>query len=219
MDKFESEYYINISDYLAKIKAMTKEQLLKEKEKLESKLVVRYLVTGLKNYYEQEENIASNAEEKDRIYIRKKLSAVVKMVSGQLSNFADNYSAYWKEINKAFIGSTPYSRHANAILEDKEIAFSNKLSLQGLRAYKKFLLFLSYYLQKTNSFEYSLSRAIECEVDADKEKPRNNFYSKKFLPVNIETVYKNIVKSIALEEQIKKVTALKKQESDCEQKI
>ena len=211
MDKFESMYLLNMTDYLTKIEKMTKKQLLKEYEKIREKLVVKYLVTGLRNYFEQEENIADNAEEKDRIYIRKKLSAVVKMVSGQLSNFADNYSAFWKEINKTFIESTPYSRHANAILEDKDIAFSNKLSLQGLQAYKKFLLVLSHYLQKTNSFQYSLSKAIECEVDADKDKPRDNFYSKKFLPVSIETVYKNIVKSIVLEKQIKKINALKKE--------
>ncbi len=212
MDKFESQYLINMSDYREKVEKMTANQLFKEQEKIREKLVVRYLIIGLKEYFEEEENIADNAEEKDRIYIRKKLSGVVKMVSGQLSNFADNYSAYWKEINKTFIESTPYSRHANAILEDKDIAFSNKLSLQGLQAYKKFLLVLSHYLEKTNSFQYSLSKAIECEVDADKDKPRDNFYSKKFLPVNIETVYKNIVKSIVLDEQIKKVNALKKQE-------
>ena len=205
MEKDNLSVSLNMNEYKQKVGAMSVKQLLKEKEKIERHLTVNYTFMGPNFYSVGKVNIKDDPEEKNRIYVRKKVSILTKMISGQLNQYTTDFASYWKYINKQFLDTTSYGDHVTAVLKGRSVPFADKLTVKGLTAYKRYLLVLSDNLSKNMDLAPAVKNAIDTEFYADADLARNKFYSRKFLPASIDAIFKNLIKSKIVDEQIKKV--------------
>ena len=199
---------INMQDYKQKLNGMSFEQLLKESEKINNKLNVSYIVLDeYASYYAiREKNIANNSNEMDRIFLRKEVMALTKIISGQLQSFANHFDLYWGTINEAFIKSTvPYPKYVKAEIGGKKIPLANKLNNVGLTAYKRYLLALSDNLACETDLMHATYNAIRSEAEYDHSFDRTRFYTRNLLPVNIDTIHKNLVKAEMVKAQMHEV--------------
>ena len=216
MEKDNLNVALDMREYKEKLEKMNIKQLLAEKEKVRNRLKVNYIVVGDYYYGVSEVNIADDPVERDRILLRKKVSIIAKVISGQLNKYTVDFALYWKEINDAFLRTTLHGNYVTAVLRGKSIPFADKLSVKGLTEYKKYLLVLSDNLEKMDNFKWAVRDAIDTECAAFDEILRNKFYTKKFLPASIDAVYKNIAKSKAVEDQIAKVGTIERKDEAME---
>lgn len=205
MEKDNLSVSLNMNEYKQKVEAMSVKQLLKEKEKIERHLTVNYIFMGPNFYSVNQVNIKDDPEEKNRIYVRKKVSILTKMISGQLNQYTTDFASCWQFINKKFLETTSYGNHVTAILKGKTVPFADKLTVKGLTAYKKYLLVLSDNLSKGINLVPAAQDAIDTEYYADANLDRNKFYSRKYLPASIDAIFKNLIKSKIVDEQLAKV--------------
>ena len=230
MKKIILEEVYDMTDYAKKIKEMTEAELLKEKEKLDEKLSVNYVClhdTIYGRYAETERyNIKDNPDEKNRIYNRRKVAFVSKIISSKINQFASNMQDYWSYINKTFMESLddfdgetlPF--YATDRIKGKTVTFANRLGRDGMIAYKHFLMFLDDNMDKYSDFAVAVHISVEKEKSIHKNlpTPRNEFFTRKILPESLETISKNIVKSKILNDQIKKVVGIEKIDSSTKTK-
>ena len=99
---------------------------------------------------------------------------------------------------------------ATVDLESKTVPFSDRLSLQGLRAYMHYLMFISDALEIYSNFEVAAQLALEKEQDVDTKLERDKFFTRFFLPNNIDAVYKNLIKEKTINERMKQIGNVKK---------
>lgn len=212
MEKDNLNVSLNMREYREKIETMSVKQLLKEKEKVEKHLTVNYIFMGPNYYSVGQVNIKDDPEEKNRIYVRKKVAIITKMISGQLNQYTTDFASCWNFINKKFLETTSYGDHVTAILKGKSVPFADKLTVKGLTAYKKYLLVLSDNLGKDMNLIPAAQDAIDTEYYADANLDRTKFYSRKYLPSSIDAIFKNLIKSKMVDEQLAKVGIVEKQE-------
>ena len=212
MEKDNLNVSLNMKEYRERIETMSVKQLLKEKEKVEKHLTVNYIFMGPNYYSVGQVNIKDDPEEKNRIYVRKKVSILTKIISGQISEYTTDFASCWSFINKKFLETTSYGDYVTAILRGKSVPFADKLTVKGLTAYKKYLLVLNDNLSKNMNMIPAVNDAINTEFYADNNMDRNNFYSRKFLPASIDAIFKNLIKSKIVGEHLSKVGTIEKQE-------
>ena len=128
-----------------------------------------------------------------------------KIISGQLSNFAVDYASYWKYINDEFLKTTSDPDYVTARLQGKTVPFADKLNLQGLTAYKRFLVVLSDNLEKTPFFQFAVQNALDAEIEYDKDFNRDKFYTRYFLPQSIDPIFKNLMKEKIVDNRLKEL--------------
>lgn len=205
MEKDKLTVAINMQDYKNKIKDYDFAKLEKEKQKIEDSLNVNYIQMGVGMYFSNKKNIANDPDEKNRIYVRKKVSIVVKIISGQLSKTAVDFASYWKYINDEFLKTTSDPDYVSAKLQGKNVPFADKLNLQGLVAYKRYLILLSDSLEKIPFFKMAVQVALDAECDADRDMHRENFYTRSFLPNDIDAIFKKLMKEKIVSERMKEL--------------
>ena len=212
MEKENLTVSINMNDYQKKIENYDFNKLLAEKEKILNKQNVSYTYVSLGSYYTQQINISENPDEKNRIYVRKKVAMLSKIISGQLSSFAVDYASYWKYINDEFLKTTSDPDYVTARLQGKTVPFADKLNLQGLTAYKRFLVVLSDNLEKTPYFNFAVQNALDAEIEYDQDLNRDKFYTRYFLPQSIDSIFKNLMKEKIVDNRLKELGNVAKAE-------
>lgn len=207
MEREKITISLNMSEYISKIEEMPYDMLKKEYEKIKDRLKVTYTVLGKGYYIDKEINIANNPDELNRIFVRKEVSAISKIISGQLLEFSkNNFDIYWKHINDTFMSTTNHPQYADADIGQKNIPFANRLNVNGLLAYKRYLLALSDSIKHNTHLLVAITEASNEELYYDEEKlDRSDFYTNYFLPQNTEVALKNVAKLRIVREQMKKV--------------
>ena len=215
--KINLEEYYDMNDYIKKVESMTEPELLKERDAIAKKMKLNYTFLIAGYTHKITDNIGDNPDEKNRVYNRKKIAIISKFVSSKINKFADNMEDYWVAINKAFLYSTEAPDYAGANIKGKRVTFANRLSLFGMIAYKHYLLNIFDNLDIRDKFEdfntlvnYSLYQEKKLDIDMD----RDEFFSRKVLPEDQETITKNLLKEKILRERIKKTTGFDSQEKD-----
>ena len=194
----------DMTEYKNQIKNYDEEELRKEQQKLHEKMNINYLCLGDGYYSVRKINIADNPDEKNRVYVRKKVMFLSALISGHLGVYVEDYAPYRNYINKVFMNSTHFPDYVTVNLKGKSVAFADKLSLKGMIAYKNFLMFLYDDLKnKDLGFKEAVYFALGQEIDVDGNLDRNRFYSSRFLPKSINTTYKNLLKEKVINEKLK----------------
>ena len=210
---------VDMTDYQKKIENYDYDKLQAERQKLLDKQCLNYIYMPINTRYEIHRlNIADSPEEKNRIYVRKKVAMATKDVNAKLNAFVEDFSSCWRYFNKEFLKTTSMPYIATVDLESKTVPFSDRLSLQGLRAYMHYLMFISDALEIYSNFEVAAQLALEKEQDVDTKLERDKFFTRFFLPNNIDAVYKNLIKEKTINERMKQIGNVKKAESPVETK-
>ena len=213
MEKDKLVFALDMTDYQKKIENYDFDKLTAEKQKILGRMDVSYIHMGFGTFSTEKLNIANDPDEKNRIYVRKKVAMISKIISGQLADYAVDFAPYWRYINEEFLKTTCDPDYVTARLQGKTVPFADKLNLQGLTAYKRYLLLLSENLEKMMPyFQIAVQNALEVEMDVDQNLDRDHFYTRYFLPQNIDAVFKNLMKERAINKRIKEVGNVKKQE-------
>lgn len=213
MEKDGLSFAVNMTDYSKKIENYSFEELQAEKQKILDKQNLNYIYAGFDSFEIHRLNIQDSPDEKNRIYVRKKIALLTKIISAKLNQYVVNFASYWKEINNEFLETTSSPDYVTAVLEGKEVAFADKLNLKGLVAYKRYLGFLCDNLNKYQSFKMAVNDALNAEIEVDESFDREKFFTRFFLPNSIDTIYKNLVKEKCLNNRIKQLGNLKHAET------
>ena len=202
---------VNLTDYKKKIENYDYDKLQAERQKLLDKQCLNYIYMPINSEYEIHRlNIADSPEEKNRIYVRKKVAMATKDINAKLDAFVEDFSSCWRYFNKEFLKTTSMPYIATVDLEGKTVPFSDRLSLQGLCAYMHYLMFISDALEIYSNFEVAAQLALEKEQDVDTKFDRDKFFTRFFLPNNIDAVYKNLIKEKTINERMKEIGNVKK---------
>lgn len=206
---------INMTDYQKKINDYSFEQLTAEKEKIAKKLNVSYIYVDplLQRFETTRANIATAPEEKNRIYVKRKVEALIVYINSLLKKDIDDYSEFWRTLNDKFSESTNYHTISAIRIPGKRSPFANRLSLSGLTAYKRFLFFVSEQLELGADYSPAIKIAIEQEKDVDKNLDREKFFTRFFLPNNIDAIFKNLMKDKMINDKMKEIGNVKKVET------
>lgn len=213
MEKDGLSVAVNMTEYQKKIESYSYEQLQAEKQKIMDKQSLNYIIVGINNFEERRLNIQDSPDEKNRIYVRKKVAMANRIINAKLNKFATDFSSYWTYINDEFVKTTLCPDYATAKLEKKTVPLADKLNLKGLVAYKRYLMLISKELDKLPNFKMAVQVALDVEQDLDKEFDREDFYTRFFLPNKIDTIYKNLVKEKCINDRMKQLGNVKKAES------
>ena len=202
---------VNLTDYKKKIENYDYDKLQTERQKLLDKQCLNYIYMPINSEYEIHRlNIADSPEEKNRIYVRKKVAMATKDINAKLDAFVEDFSSCWRYFNKEFLKTTSMPYIATVDLEGKTVPFSDRLSLQGLCAYMHYLMFISDALEIYSNFEVAAQLALEKEQDVDTKFDRDKFFTRFFLPNSIDAVYKNLIKEKTINERMKEIGNVKK---------
>ena len=218
----ENEEYVvalNMNDFKKKIDEYDLEKLMHEKDKILKRLSVPYIYMSLNSYYREDVNIAKDSDEQNRIYVRKKVAMIIGIINAKLNEYTNDFSSCWKTINGRFEESTYSPTYASVKLEGKTVPFADKLNLQGLIAYKRYLLFLCDGLNKIGSLDAEAVIALGKEKEVDKELNREDFYTRYFLPHNINSIFKNLTKIRIVNERLTELENIKNQNSTKENNL
>ena len=203
---------LDLADYESKLDEMSRLDLVYEKARLAERMDMKYLKLYEYDVKEQVENISENAEEKERIFLRHRLKFIIKMINSELKKkFVQDYSSTWHEVNKNFDISSFKPFFAEKVLE-KTVTFADRLSTEGMKAYKNYLLFLHDNLSNKNlDVEDCIGKAIIEEMKVDNgELNRGNFFSRNVI-IESEKLTKTILKERLIDKKIKELD--KKMES------
>ena len=202
----------NLTEYKNQIENYSEEELKNEQQKLHEKMNINYLCLGEGFYSVKKINIANNPDEKNRIYVRKKVMFLSALISGHLGDYVEDYAPYRNYINQTFMDAIYVPEYATVNLKGKTVAFADKLSLKGMIAYKNYLMFL-YDNMKTKNMEFreAVYMALCQEMEVDANLDRNKFFSSKFLPKSINTTYQNLLKEKVINEKLKTIGLEKEQ--------
>lgn len=193
----------DFTSQLKQYQGLTEQQLVAEKQKLEKKENVNYICVGNGYFNVVTKNIANYPTQKNRVFVRKKIAFISAMISGFLKGKVDNYAPFWKYINNSFLNTIAVPEYATATLQNKKIAFADKLSLDGMMAYRKYLMFVYDNLSGGMSFEGAVNKAIRQEFSIDNNLNRGGFFTRNFLPKSIDAIYNNLLKERAIDEVLK----------------
>lgn len=215
MKKMNVTVAVNMDDYKNKIAGFDFEQLEAEKQKIRKNMNVPYIHLQIgsdaKTHIVYENlNIADDKDERERILLRKKVAVISSVISGQLNKFTTDFASNWNYINTEFLKSTSDPSYVSARLQGKSVPFANKLSLLGLKAYKKYLILLSDCIGKMPHFNMAVHQALFLETKMDQEVGRFGFYTRYFLPNNIDSIYKNLVREKIINATMKQFGDVKK---------
>lgn len=214
MEKTRFEFAVNMTDYKKKIEDFDYDKLQAERQKLLDKQCLNYIYMPIVTRYEVKRlNISDNPEEKNRIYLRKKVTMAIKDINAKLDDYVVDFSSCWRYFNEEFLKTTSNPYIATATLEKKSVPTSDRLGLMGLRAYYHFLLFLGDAIEMyPSNFEFATQLALEKEQDVDAKFNRDEFFTRLFLPNNIDAIYKNLAREKCLNDRIKELGNVKKAE-------
>ena len=204
---------LDLEDYKEKLNEMSQADLVYEKYRLYEKMDMKFMKYTLYGWKEDVENISENPDEKNRIYLRHKMKFVIKMVNSELANRDVDYRETWKFINEMFVIGSFRPDFADKIFSNKAITFADRLTVDGMKAYKNYLLFL--YDELSSSHDDAIdcvSRAVNKELEVDDGKlDRAKFYSKKVIIENPKLT-KAVLREVELNKkmkQLEKESALK----------
>lgn len=221
--KFDDE----LLAYKDRLKKMDYDRLLVEKEKIDQKLVVPYLVKGRNGYEIENIDISADKRAKNRIYMRKMLGIATKWtnlvinnqkkIDSQNEEFAlcggekvsydeESYFAMrWADIEAMFASSTTLPDRQNKNIPTKSgVGMKQVLSLNGLVMYKKFLIsFANNFLFNKKPFNESLRDAKYLEMSLNGGADKNLYFDKHILPENFDKYYRIEMKQKALDEALK----------------
>lgn len=223
MEKTGFKFAVNMTDYQNKIENYDYDKLQTERQKLLDKQCLNYIYMPIVSEYEVKRlNISDSPEEKNRIYLRKEVAMAIKDVNAKLNAYVDDFSSCWRYFNEEFLKTTSNPYIATVTLEKKSVPISDRLGLMGLRAYYHFLLFLGDALEiYPSNFKIAAQLALEKEQDVDTKFDRDKFFTRFFLPNDIDAIYKNLAREKCLNDRIKQVGNVKKadgQEKETETK-
>ena len=179
---------LNLTDYEAEIAYFSKVELLKEQEKLKNKLNLQYIVIDpqLPRYSVQKINIAEDIEQKNRVWLRKNVSFATVILQGLLNDIgvaSEEFSGFMGYIRDQFLKSINVPQYAEVGLAGKSVPMADKLSMIGLKAFRRYLLFLcdnlehSCYVKGGNSsmdFTIAVADALVKEMEVDDNLNRDN---------------------------------------------
>lgn len=195
---------LQLEEYRKKVKTMDYDRLVQEKEKIDKKLVVPYI--SLRKYNIENIDIANNAQEKNRIFMRKKISAVTKWVNYVISNRNLDFAYMWSQIDAMFASDNFVVDTNNKRLKLLNgVSFKDTLSLKGLAKYKVFLQsFVDNCLFKNEkNINKAMLDAKEVEMSLTKKEDRELLFDNKALPKNCDKYYENIMRQKAVCEEMK----------------
>lgn len=223
MKKAGLKFAVDMTNYQKKIENYDYDKLQAERQKLLDKQCLNYIYMPINTRFEiYRLNISDSPEEKNRVYLRKEVAMAIKDVNAKLNAYVDDFSSCWRYFNEEFLKTTSNPYIATATLEKKSVPLSDRLNLLGLRAYYHFLLFLGDTLEMyPSNFKIAAQLALEKEQDADIEFKRDKFFTRFFLPNDIDAIYKNLAKENCINEKMKQVGNVKKadnQEKETETK-
>lgn len=190
-------------EYSESLKDMSIDQLNAEREKLHKKMTTKVLHLGTYSYTEKEVDISNNSEFKNRLYVRHKLKLLVKMINIELKNRKLNYQEYWKKISDFFRTKTSAPSYAYMEL-DKSATFADRLSLDGIILYKKYLLFL--YDAMSNEGKKvveSMNQAFDKVADVDRNMLYYGDIFSKDVVIGTDKVVNAILKETVLNKKLK----------------
>ena len=213
-----SQKALNLTEFEQKIGKMGKQELIKEQEKLKNKIALRYIVVDpiLPKYSIKEFDIADDVEQKNRVWLRKNISFVTNILQSKLKDIgvaSEEFGGFMAYVRDKFLNTTEVPHYAEAKIAGKSVSLADKLSMTGLKAYRRFLLFLcdnlenSCYVKNGNSsmdFTVAVADALIKEREVDDNLNRENFFTRYFLPKSIDACYKNMLKEKTIAEKLKK---------------
>lgn len=190
----------DLEKFMLKASKFDAEQTAKELADLNKKLVVPFVDdrTGAKVLVD----ISNNAEQKNRLYFRKKISTIAKWISVAIKRSNADYSAMWNLMNATFASKTimPDFENGRLLVEDR-FSFMDTLSLDGMIKYKQFLTIIAH---KVLAEDYSFASACRLAKNQVFGFVNNDqtIYDSKTLPTTWNTYYKHTMKQkILLEHQ------------------
>lgn len=199
---------INLTEYENLIANLDENSLIKEQEKLRKRLKLSYTVVGDGFYNTEVINIADLPKEKNRVWLRKKISFAQALIGGLLKrNGVQNgeYSTFMGYIKDKFMQTVFVPSYATANLQGKTIPFADKLTVNGMLAYRKYLLLLYYNIHKQKKdFEIAIAEALIEEQKQDKDLNREKFFKRFFLPKSVSAVYETMLKEKLVSAKLKK---------------
>lgn len=213
MEKDGLAFAVNVTDYQKKIESFDYDKLQAEKQKILDKENLNYTCVGINNFEVKRLNIQNSPDEKNRIYVRKKVAMANRIINAKLNEYATDFSSYWQYINDEFIKTTSSPDYASAKLEKKTVPLADKLNLKGLVAYKRYLMLVAKELDKLPNFKMAVQVALDVEKDVDKNFDREDFFTRFFLPSNIDTIYKNLIREKCVNDKMKQLGNIKEAES------
>lgn len=192
---------LDLENFEQKIKDYSEEKLKKNLLDINKKLFVKY------NLHNRiiELDISSNAEQKNRLYLRKKMSKTTKWVNYMLNKRLIDFSDGWNYINAVFVSKDANPNYASDKMPYLSNSFLATLSLKGLSEYNKYLtLIVDEAVFKNQPFKKSVNFAKITLLDMGNVH-NNSYYDNLKLTDGWKTAYKNVMKQkILLNELIKR---------------
>ena len=198
----------NLTDYAKQIENYDKEKLLREQEKLKKRMKLPYIFVGDRYYKIEEINISDLPKEKNRVWLRKSIAFVQSMLSGVLKKGgveSVDFSTYMGHIKNKFMETIFVPDYAIENLKGKTVTFADKLTMNGMIAYRTYLLLLYYKLSKLKmDMEFAIPEALIEEQKENKDLDRNKFFKRYFLPKSVSAVHDTMLKEKLVAEPLKK---------------
>ncbi|MBO7508534.1 MAG: hypothetical protein J6T39_02705 [Clostridia bacterium] len=216
---------INLTEFEQGLAGLTKEALLKEQEKLNKKIKLQYIVVNpvLPVYHVEEVNIADNPEQKNRVWLRKNVAFATGVLSGifkEIGVSSEEFSGFMGYVRDKFLETVYVPHIAEITLKGKTVPLADKLTMSGLKAYRRYLLFLCDNLEHScyvkggdNSMDFQIAvvDALAKEMEVDDDLNREQFFTTYFLPKSVDACYKNMLKEKTISEKLKKDFGFEKQ--------
>ncbi len=190
-----------VEKYSKKIEKMNESQLLEEKKNLKKNMNAKVFAINADNVSVENLNIADNNEYKNKVYRVYKLKLFIEKVNEELKNRGFDCEESWNEINNHFKTKT-FAKSYVELQVDKNVEFADRLSVDGIVIYKKFLKAFSFKIQNGKTVNESLNNIIEGMDDLDKDMIYNaNLYTKNIIIAEKETI-KSIIKERMINEKL-----------------
>lgn len=190
-----------VEKYSKKIEKMNECQLLEEKKNLKKNMNAKVFAINANNVSVENLNIADNNEYKNKVFRVYKLKLFIEKVNEELEDKGFDCEESWNEINNHFKTKT-FARSYVDMEVDKNVEFADRLSVDGIVIYKKFLKAFSSRIQSGKSVDESVKNIVESMEDLDKDLVYNaNLYTKNIIIAEKETI-KSIIKERMINEKL-----------------
>lgn len=193
---------LELEQYQSKIKLLDQAKLQKELEKLEKKCSGNFVNANTGKVVTLD--ILNNAEQKNRLYVRKNIMSTTKWIGYLVKHIGEDYAVTWQHINATFVSKNILPDWINTRLENSaDTSFLDTLSLKGLKLYNKYLICIANMV----IFEkYDLSDATQQakyhQFAIMDELQDQSLFDVYILPKTWKTLYKTIMKQKFCKDQL-----------------
>lgn len=202
-DKKKTKLELDLENYSEKIKTYNYQKLEHELDKLNKKLNVQYI--NANNYDIITKDISDNAQEKNRLYMRKMTSETAKWIGYAIKEKDDDFSSVWNLINATFASRTINPDYSDVRLAlDEGVSFMDTLSLEGLKMYKKFMVSIANSVLFDNKdFDQAVKNAKNFIIALNERFGDDHYYSDTILTKNWQTYYKYTMQQKSVKDYLK----------------